>query len=471
MPVPEAYYHFVMDYAPYLYVTPPQGPDLTWGKAALSAGFAVDFLYEAYFDPQFDDRSEEIEAKIVELVDWTLTQQVTDSGKLAYGGFVSAEGSTACYSVDVGRVVPALLKAYELTSNADYLESAKLAVGTFLFGMQQKPSQLGIHDRCYGGFARAVDISDQWLPQMDVESLYNLISLGMLSEVDPPNKPTYQTMIQDAVNFYRPGLEALALFFDPAPGGDGGWHRVGLGDDTIYDDSIAYALLGLYDYEGWSSTVRNTCQAVDVIGASPQYPAYNPAVCWAGYINVQTKTLACDYYDAVTSGILGKIRIHHNKPAYDFSAKTVLRHPDEFMFWGPKHATYAPVENKQAMATVCWLGQLLCGYQTPLTRFIQVLNSKGENLTLRQITATGDAPAYGEATELKAIVLPQKTEELFLEPGYLINDYLVLHIFAPIRRHDKVTRSGVDYEVTTIQEFIFRNEVAFYRITLRRMQN
>lgn len=162
MPVPEAYYQFVMDYAPYLHVTPEAGPDLTWGKAAFAAGFAVDFLYETYFDPQFDNRSDEIEAKIVELADWILTQQVTDSNKQAYGGFVSIEDGTACYSVDVGRTVPALLKAYELTSNIDYLNSAKLAIGTFLFNMQQNPSTLGIHDRYYGGFARALDTTDTW---------------------------------------------------------------------------------------------------------------------------------------------------------------------------------------------------------------------------------------------------------------------------------------------------------------------
>ena len=408
MPVPEAYYQFVMDYAPYLYVTPEVGPDLTWGKAAFAAGFAVDFLYEAYFDAQFDDRSSEIEAKIVELADWILTQQITDSNKQAYGGFVSTENSTACYSVDVGRTVPALLKAYELTSNVDYLNSAKLAAGTFLFNMQQNPCALGIHDRYYGGFARAVDTSDVWQPQMDVESLYSLIALRMLCESDPANKTKYQTMIQDAVNFYRPGIEGLNLFFDPLPSGDGGWHRVGLGDDTIYDDSIAYALLGLYDYEGYSSTVQKTYQAINAIAASPQYPAYNPAVCWAGYINVKAKTLACDYYDAVTSGILAKIRQHHDKPAYDFSAKTITTHADEFMFWGPKHANYAPVENKQAMATVCWLGELLLGYEPPLTRFTQVLNSKGENLTLNQITQTGETPAYGEDIDLKAIVLARK---------------------------------------------------------------
>ncbi len=471
MPVPEAYYQFVMDYAPYLYVDPQTGPDLTWGRGAFAAGFAVDFLYEAYFEPQFDDRSEEIEAKIVELADWILTQQVTDSNKLAYGGFVSAEESTTCFSVDVGRVVPALLKAYELTTQAAYLDSAKLAVSTFLLNMQQKPSQLDVHDRYYGGFARAIDTADAWQPQMDVESLYGLVALGMLTESDPASSALYQTMVQDAVNFYRPGIESLGLFFDPLPSGDGVWHRVGLGDDIIYDDSIAYALLGLYDYEGYSSTVQRTYQAVNAIEASPQYSAYNPAVCWAGYLNVKTKQPACDYYDAVTAGILGKIRQRHDKPAYDFSAKTVTKHPREFMFWGPKQATYAPIENMQAMATVCWLSQLLLSYQPPLTRFTQVLSSKGENLMLNPIVQTGEAPAYGEATDLKAIVVPGKTEELFLEPGYLVNDYLVVHVFAPIRRHDKVCRNGVDYEVISIQDFNLKDEVAFRKATLRRLQN
>ena len=469
MPVPESYYRFVLDYAPYLYVIPGAGPDLTWGKAALAAGFAVDFLYEAYFDTQFDDRSDEIEGKIVELSDWILTQQITDNNTLAYGGFVSAENSTICYSVDAGRVVPALLKAYELTSSINYLESAKLG-GAFLLSTQQKPSQIGIHDRYYGGFARAVNTADAWLPQMDVESLYSLIALGMLSESDPQNRTTYQTMVQDAVNFYRLGIEALSLYYDPAPSGDGAWHRVGLGDDTIYDDAIAYALLGLYNYEGYSGTVQKTYQAINAITASPQYPAYNPGVCWAGYINVKTKVLACDYYDAVTSGILGKIRQRHDKPAYDFSAKLITKHANEFMFWGPKHADYAPIEDKQAMATVCWLGELLTGYQPPLTRFTQVLNSKGENLTLHQITETGETPTYGEAQNIKAIVLQGKTEETLIEPGYIINDCLVLHVFAPIRRHDKIIRNGIDYEVTAVQDFMLKDETAFRKATLRRLQ-
>jgi hypothetical protein len=468
MPVPESYYSFVMDYAPYLYVTPNVGPDLTWGRAAFAAGFAVDFLYEAYFEPQFDDQSDVIEVKIVELSNWILTQQVTDSNKLAYGGFVSAENSQICYSVDAGRVIPALLKAYELTSNQAYLESAKLAAG-FMRNMQQKPSILGVHDRYYVGFARALDTSNNWLPQMDVESLYNLIALGMLAESDPAHKRVYSSMVEDAVNFYRPGLEASALYFDPVPIGDGTWHRVGLSDDTIYDDSIAYALLGLYSYERYSGTVQKTYQAINAVGASPKYPAYNPGICWAGYINVKAKTLACDYYDAVSSGILGKIRMYHDKPAYDFSAQLIGKHAAEFMFWGPKHADYTPIENKQSMATVCWLGELFVSYQTPLTPFTRVLRSKGETLTLHQIIQTGEKPAYGESIDLKAIVLPQKTEETLIEPGYITADYLTLHLLAPIRRHDKITRNGLDYEVIAIQDFMLKDEVAFRKATLRRL--
>ena len=144
--VPEGYYEFVVDNAPYVYVIPNVGPDTEWGRAAFAAGFAVDFLFEAYFDPQFDARTAEIESKITSLADWILTQQCTDSEKLAYGGFKSTETSTHYYSVDACRTIPALLKAYELTSNADYLNAAELAADTFLFNMQQRGHQrTGVH--------------------------------------------------------------------------------------------------------------------------------------------------------------------------------------------------------------------------------------------------------------------------------------------------------------------------------------
>lgn len=470
MPVPEAYYNFVMDYAPYLYVTPNAGPDLTWGKAAFSGAFAVDFLYEAYFDSQFDDRSREIETKIAALADWILTQQNTDSQNPACGGFKSTETSLSCYSVDAARVLPALLKAYELTSRDAYLDSAKLAAA-FLYNMQHRPSQAGVHNQFYGGFARAVDYTGVWQPQMDTETLYGLIGLKMLCQVDPSNQVLYEGMIADAVQFYRPGIEGLHLFFDPLPLGDGGWHRVGLSDDTVYDDSLAYALLGLYDNEGYSPTVQKAYETLNAIGASSVYPAYNPAVCWAGYLNVETKTVACDYYDGVTSGILGKIRKNHDKIAYDYSVKIISAHPEEFMFWGVKHADYSFLENTRAMTTVCWLGELLLDYEPPQTRFTQILNAKGENLTLQPLTQTAGNSQYGSESGFKAIVLPAKMEETLIQPGCLLQDHLTLHTFTPIRRRDKVTRKGIDYEVLTVQNFTLRNQTFFIKANLRRLQN
>lgn len=467
--VPEAYYEFVMDYAPYVYVIPNVGPDLEWGKAAFAAGFAVDFLFEAYFDPDFDARSSEIEAKITELADWILTQQCIDSEKQAYGGFKSTENSTYYYSVDACRTIPALLKAYELTTNANYLNAAKLAGNTFLFNMQQKPSQLGVHDKYYGGFARAVTLTDAWLQQMDVECLYGLVALNMLCEVDPINKSKYETMSMDVVEFLRPGLEQFYLHHDPLPYGDGGWHRTGLGERMIFDDSIAYAVLGLYKYEGWSSTTQNVYGFINNIPASPLYPAYNPAVCWAGYLDVVTKTPGCDYYDAVTAGILGQIRRDHDKLAYEFSHTIVNKYADEFMFWGAKHGDYGFVEDKQAMATVCWLSQMLLNYEMPITRFTQILNSKGENLTLYPLTETGEKISHGEAIDMKAIVVAGRTEEILLEPGYVTSDYLALHVFTPVRHGDRIRRNGVDYEVLNVQDFSFKDDVVFKKATCRRL--
>jgi hypothetical protein len=467
--VPDTYFEFVMDYAPYMYVVPGSGPDMEWGRAAFAAAYAVDFLFEAYFDPQFEARSSEIEAKIVELADWMLTQQCTDNEKQAGGGFKSTESSAQCYSVDACRTIPALLKAYELTTDAAYLNSAKLAAATFLYSMQHKPSQLGVHDRYYGGFARAVTLSDEWQGQMDVECLYGLIALRMLCESDPANKDTYETMMLDATGFYRHGLEGTYVYFDPPPTGDAGWHRTGTDDGTVFDDVLAYALLGLYSHEGWSPTVQKTYAFINAIGASPAYPAYNPAVCWAGYIDVAARVPACDYYDCVTAGILSQIRRDHDKPAYAFSVKIIGKQPDAFMFWGAKHADYGFVENKQAMATVCWLGQLLLGYEPRVTRFTQVLNSKGENLTVYPIVETGERTVYGEGIDVKAIVLPAKAEETLLEPGYVTSDYLTLHVFAPVRRLDKVCRSGVDYEILGVQDFTFKGDVAFRKAACRRL--
>jgi len=457
--VPEAYYQFVMDYAPYVYVIPSSGPDPTWGRAAFAAAFAIDFLCEAYSSKQFEDKKTVIHDKIVSLADWLLTQQCTDPAKKAYGGFKSGENSTYYYSVDACRVIPSLLRAYELTNDTDHLNAAKLAAVTFLKTMQVQQT--------HGGFARAVTIEDAWLLQMDVECLYGLSGLKMLAEkYDVANASLYQTIMSKAVSFLREGFENLWLYYDPT---DSKWHRVGLSENEIYDDPLAYALIGLYEYEGWSLSCQKVYNFINSIRASAQYPAYNPAICWAGYIDVLTRFPACDYYDAVTSGILWKIRKHHDKPSFAYSMQIIDKHQSEFMYWGVKHADYSYVENKQAMATVCWLGLLYLNYEELQTRFTQILKAQGETVTLYSIREVAETVSYGEGIDIQAIVNPARIDEVQLEPGYIINDYITVYAFAPLRQHDKVRRKGVDYEVLGVQAFDWRGETAYFKANCRRL--
>ena len=457
--VPSAYYQFVMDYAPYVYVIPSSGPDLTTGKAVLAASFAINFLCEAYSAKQFESNKIAIYNKIVELADWILTQQCTDPAKEAYGGFKSAETGTYYYSVDACRVIPSLLRAYELTSEADYLNAAKLAGYIFLKAMQNKQT--------YGGFARSATIGDVFALQMDVECLYGLIGLRMLAETyDTANAATYQSMMSKAVDFLCEGFENLWLYYDPA---DSSWHRVGLSENEVYDDPFAYALLGLYDYEGWSLSCQKVYNFINSIKASAQYPAYNPAICWAGYIDVVSRFPACDYYDAVTAGILWKIRRDRDKPCFAFSMKIVDKHQSEFMFWGVKHSDYSYVENKQATATVCWLAQLFLNYQEPLTPFTRFLRARGENLEMYSVREASEQVTYGEAVDILAVVSPVRVEEVLIEPGYLINDYITVYTFAPLRHHDKIRRKGEDYEVLGVQTFNFAGETAYFKANCRRL--
>ena len=468
--VPRTYFDFIMSYAPYFYYLPDSGTvDPDWSRGPAPAAFAIEFLHEAYSVKEFETEKTSINNKIVALADYLLSIQCNDNLKLAYGGFKSKDDSTYYYSIDAARAIPALLKAYNLTGTVAYHDAAKLAGSTFLHNMQHKPSQLGIHDKYYGGFAKAVTINDAWLAEMDVESLYGFIGLKMLVDYDADNKTKYETMLSEAIVFLRSGFENLWLEYRPLPSGDGQWHRVGLNENEIYDDPFAYALIGLYDYEGWSLTVQKVYNFINTIRANAQYPGYNPAVCWAGYIDVVSRFPACDYYDAVTAGILWKIRKNHDKPSLQFSMKIIEKHPNEFMFWGVKHADYGYVENKKAMVTVCWLSLLHLKYEDPLTRFTQILKSKGENIILYPVREAFDKISYGEGIEIQAIVSPAKADEVLIESGYIIDDYVTIHVFAPIRYHDKIRRKGVDYEVLDIQEFDFQGEPLYRKAICRRL--
>jgi hypothetical protein len=446
-----------------------EGPDPAYGRGAFPAAFAIDFLYEAYSSKQFESRKTEILNKIVELADFVLTQQCVDNMKKAYGGFKNSENGTEYWSIDAGRCIPPLLKAYKLTNTTAYLDRGKLAGATFLYNMQHKPSEENIHDKYYGGFARYVTINNDWSQPMNVEDLYDFIGLKMLCDYDSANKSMYEAMMADAAAFLREGFEQLYLWFDPKHSGDGKWHRVGVNETEVYDDPISFALLGLYTYEGWSLTCQRVYNFIQTIRASAQYPAYHPAICWPGYIDVVTRFPACSYYDAVTSGILWHIRAAHDKPSLAFSMQIIQKYQEQFMYWGPKFEDYSPITEQKAMANVSWLALLFLNYEEPFTPFTRILKSKGENVLLYPIRAAGNKVEYGEPLDVKAIVSPTRVEEIFIEPGYMVNDYITVYAFAPLRQHDKIRRKGEDYEVLGVQAFDFQGETAYFKANCRRL--
>jgi len=454
----EAYLQFILDYAPYFYYIPGSGVDLTFGRGVAAASFSIDFLYEAYQDKQFESQKTSIYNKTVSLADFILTQQCINYTKDAYGGFKSNETSTFYYSIDACRVVPSLLKAYELTNDTDYLDAAVLAGKTFLKTMQDK--------QAHGGFARFVDINDVWDLKLDVECLYGLIGLRMLCSYDVDAKSQYKAMMEKAVSFLREGFEKLWLYYDPS---DSSWHRVGLSQNEIYDDCIAYALLGLYVYEGWSLSCEKVYELINTIAASADYSGYNSSICWAGYIDVLKRKSASDYYDAVTSGILYSVRAVKDKLSLLLSVQILNLHYEEFMFWGVKFVDWSPVENKQSIITVSWLGLLLLRYKPVKTLFTPVLNAGGENVTLYSIVQSGETVSYGEGITIKAVVRLALPDEVVIEPGFMVTDFVKVYTLIPIRHHDKIMRNGVYYEVGSPQVFRFKGEPQYCAVLCRRL--
>ncbi len=447
-----------------------EGPDASFGRGAFAAAFAIEFLCEAYSASQFSALRADILAKIVSLADWLLTQQCVDPARAAYGGFKNSESATDYWSIDAGRAISALLKAYALTSDVDYLDAAKIAGYTFLYCMQHQPAALGVHDRYYGGFAQSVTLSDGWNQLMAVENLYCLIGLKMLAETyDTANVSRYNTMMSDLAGFLRSGLEAEWLYFDPFPSGDGAWHRTGLNNTEVYDDPVGFALLGLYYFDGWSLSCQHVYNFMQSIKASGQYPGYNPDVCWPGYIDVVSRFPACAYYDGVTIGILSQIRKEQDPPSFKLAHDIAEKYADKFLYWGPVFTDYSPIIAAKAVANVSWIGRMFLSYEEPNSQFTRILKSNGESVLLYPVNQSAQAVGYGEPIDLLAVVSPMKAEQVLIEPGYYLNDYLALYTFIPVRSHDKIRHQGQDYEIQTVTPFTYWNQRCYFKSMLRRL--
>ena len=412
-------------------------------------------------------------AKIVEIADWLLTQQCVNPALQAYGGFESSVGSTQYWSIDAGRVIPALLKAYALTSDADYLAAAVLAGHTFLYNMQHQPLALGLVDTYYGGFAQYVNSADAWSTIMMTEDLYDLIALKMLADTyDTANAARYNAMMADVVEFTRlDGYERFYLYFQPAPYGAGTWYRVGINDEQIYDDPISYAMRGLYAYEGWSTINQRVYDFIHNTNQTGVYSAYHPGICWPGYIDVVTKAPDCAYYDAVTIGILDEIRKAWDKPSYELAYQIVSKYPNEFLYWGPLFSDYSPITPQKAITAVSWIARMFLNYSYPVNDFTLALSAEGEHALLYSVEQAQDTVTYADPLDFKVIVKNGSVSETLLEAGYVITDYLVTYSLIAPRSRDKIRLRGSDYEVQSTQKIFSGNEPLAIKANLRRLQD
>jgi hypothetical protein len=100
---------------------------------------------------------------------------------------------------------------------------------------------------------------------------------------------------------------------------------------------------------------------------------------------------------------------------------------------------------------------------------MKILNSKGEAVLLYPIRQAVETVSYGEALDLLAIVSLVRAEEVLLEAGYLLNDYLAVYTFVPVRNHDKIHRKGEDYELQSVQPFTFENQTIYFKSIARRL--
>jgi hypothetical protein len=139
------------------------------------------------------------------------------------------------------------------------------------------------------------------------------------------------------------------------------------------------------------------------------------------------------------------------------------------MYWGPLFTDYSPITPQKAMANVSWLARKFLNYEEPLTPFTKILNSKGEAVLLYPIQQAVETVSYGEPLDILAIVSPLRAEEVVLEPGYYLNDYLIFYTFVPVRIHDKIRRKGEDYEVQSMQPFTYENQAIYFKLVARRL--
>jgi hypothetical protein len=72
---------------------------------------------------------------------------------------------------------------------------------------------------------------------------------------------------------------------------------------------------------------------------------------------------------------------------------------------------------------------------------------------------------------MQAVIKNGSINEILLEAGYVITDYLLCYSLIPVRPRDKIRRRGSDYQVQFVEKQVLKNRTLYYKAQLRRLQN
>ena len=333
---------FVLRHAPYKQIDRKTGkPNERIGRTPGSACEVIRFLTAlATSDPADKEAVRTAE----ELARWVIQLQETDRSSPALGGVPSTPdlpppANRYFYTIDAGFCGAAMFSLYDLTKDGQYRESG-LRFADFLVNMHHGRDRP--YSRAAGlpdGFCEFIVVAGSppaWNCDRHVK---NLIALPVLRRAAKlTGKKDYETAAQSARAFLVDGLrgawehaEAAAVVGCETPNCPDAWRRVQgpkeEPDYFVYGDTLAYALRGLFAFEGASSTVRTLyAQFAAYRGKDEKTLKYDGRIAFAGYLHPQSQSPdpLSAYYDVVTLGILHDLRRAVN-PDHYAAADAVLR--------------------------------------------------------------------------------------------------------------------------------------------------
>jgi len=110
-----------------------------------------------------------------------------------------------------------------------------------------------------------------------------------------------------------------------------------------------------------------------------------------------------------------------------------------------------------------------------VTRFEQLLNREGENVTWHKRQEgsvdpeTGDRAVTWTIEVVKAVVHSVSSGEILAEAGYTSEDYMRIFVNADIKHKDKITYNNREYEVLPPESVHFRGVLEHRTALCRRL--